>query len=617
MGSRRRQQTSSHLQVEPESPSHHSGSTSPRGEQVGNLKIFEMLVNKLLKKDAIPPPKLFVRGKVIEDHIPNVERYLNATGVEDENGRVAILINSLDEDVQVTLFSQPNFEVNSNSFSWIRDNLLRIYQRKNSLVSPLAKLLHFKQTGEKSLKEFATELRVAAYKTMRDLEEKTKEQYLIKAFLAGMLNRHCAIAIEAFQPTTLEEALYLARKEEKCSDEQTSHHMRGIRADNVEDVGLNNLSLRSIQNQLSLLQKQINYLISMHQTHQNVPNKMNNFQRQSYADVARNANRPTYAPVNRDTLQRSQGPTDGRQQSQPMPRPVQCYNCNQFGHIARHCTQARVFHQAGNNNYRSKEFNQRVFRPQQRQYFRKIQDEKDCHSSNEDQESSELASKDPCDVPLETSEAECYLLSSRENKKSENKAAPRRKVQKLSESQRRVEEWVAFIEGHGKRPKKNSTPTLISNSRNEKAANKPLVRGNCEGKKTKVFLDTGAEVNVIDRDFFEELRKFSNNKIPFQSRVGSIVCANGSRIKTYGEASIKVEIGRTKAAVKFTVASQMFPRVIIGIRGMKTMNMLLDPTNSCVMLEGIQTVPFVSKVKPQSIWPENECVSTQGVGERQ
>jgi predicted aspartyl protease len=300
-----------------------------------------------------------------------------------------------------------------------------------------------------------------------------------------------------------------------------------------------------------------------------------------------------------------------------MHRPVQCYNCNQFGHIARLCNQQRVSHHDQRKNHYSKEFNQRVFRPQQGQYFRKIHEEKDCTSTSEVQESEHIASKDDGDLPLEASEAECYLLSSYKRKRSEKIPVPRKKVQRISESQRRVEEWVAFIEGRGKRPKKNATPTLISNSRDEKAANKPLVLGNCEGKETKVFLDTGAEVNVIDRDFFEELRKFSNNKIPFQNRVSSIVCANGSKIKTYGEASIKIDIGHTRAAVKFTVASQMFPRVIIGLRGMKTMNMVLDPTNSCVILGGKRTVPFISKVKPQSIWPENECVSTQEVGARQ
>jgi hypothetical protein len=105
----------------------------------------------------------------------------------------------------------------------------------------------------------------------------------------------------------------------------------------------------------------------------------------------------------------------------------------------------------------------------------------------------------------------------------------------LTESQRQVQEWVSYIEGRGRKPKVHNPPTLISDSRTERAANKPLIWRVCEGKDTKLFLDSGAEINVIDKKLFDELRAFSGNKVSFSRHEGTISCANGSKMQSLGE----------------------------------------------------------------------------------
>jgi hypothetical protein len=239
-----------------------------------------------------------------------------------------------------------------------------------------------------------------------------------------------------------------------------------------------------------------------------------------------------------------------------------------------------------------------------------LENDENDNANEKEEQSSEAASTQPEDNSSQKSEINCCVLSN--NTKVKTKA-PQRKVKKQpSEAQLQVEEWVAYVMGHKRRPTKKA-PTLISERRAEHSANKPLIWGKCEGSKTKLFLDSGAEVNVIDQDYFEELQKFSGNKILFTPRKGTIACANGSKITTHGIARLKLETGGSKADIIFTVAARVFPRVIVGIRGMKTMNIKLDPANSRAILGNGVTIPFISKVTPQSVWSGNGQGPSQGV----
>jgi predicted aspartyl protease len=239
-------------------------------------------------------------------------------------------------------------------------------------------------------------------------------------------------------------------------------------------------------------------------------------------------------------------------------------------------------------------------------------DNEDDHYSVEDIEN--VSERDF--VEEETTD-HCLVLRDQKSKRNTT-IAPAVKATNLKKSsvvEKQVEEWTAYIKGHAQKPKVNSAPTVISTSRPEKAKNKPLIQGFCEGQEAKLFLDTGAEVNVIDLSLFKQLQTFTDNKIPFKPQEGTISCANGSKMKTYGMASLKIKIGKVMANLHFTVASNLFPKIIVGIRGMKTLNIQLNPANSCAIV-GKSNIPFVSKVSPQSIWTENESRSVQGAGNR-
>jgi predicted aspartyl protease len=158
--------------------------------------------------------------------------------------------------------------------------------------------------------------------------------------------------------------------------------------------------------------------------------------------------------------------------------------------------------------------------------------------------------------------------------------------------------------GTGRKPKsvtiKPKPPqTLISESHSEPARNKPVVIGKCAGLKTKLFLDSGAEMNVMDCDFLNSL---SLKQIPvkFTPEAAKIQCANGTQMIVTGNAVISVEIGNVKSNQKFMIVKGLFPKIIIGIRAMKTMGILIDPGHDGIIVDGGMRIPFISHITAQS-----------------
>jgi hypothetical protein len=175
MATKRKNQHSSQLYADPQS--------------------LERLFEKLLLKDSFPPPKTFCNGRSIEEHLGNVRRYIHATNITNVEAQIAVLVNSLEEDVQVILFSQPQYEQNSDNYEWLSEKLVTLFRQKPSAVSPLANLLQMKQTNEQSLRKYASDLRHKTHSTQNTDPDITM---IIKIMKSGKLldknpdELHCA-----------------------------------------------------------------------------------------------------------------------------------------------------------------------------------------------------------------------------------------------------------------------------------------------------------------------------------------------------------------------------------------------------------------------------------------
>ena len=70
-----------------------------------------------------------------------------------------------------------------------------------------------------------------------------------------------------------------------------------------------------------------------------------------------------------------------------------------------------------------------------------------------------------------------------------------------------INDFYEYIQGRKawKNIRFNQADTLITKGNNEKAKNKPIIKGSCEGSSAKLFLDTGAEINVVDTEFVKKI----------------------------------------------------------------------------------------------------------------
>jgi hypothetical protein len=212
----------------------------------------------------------------------------------------------------------------------------------------------------------------------------------------------------------------------------------------------------------------------------------------------------------------------------------------------------------------------------------------------------------------ETTEQCCAMEAIDEKKKrihvspkQNNKMKPRTYLYSASRKQtEEAEAWNSYIKGIGPKPKRtrNSAkiaPTVISEGCSESARNKPVINGRCAGQKARLFLDSGAEMNVMDSAFLKELQS-KELPVKFTPGTANIKCANGSKMPITGFAVMTIEIGSVKAVQRFMVVQHLFPKIIIGIRTMKTMEITINASEDCVYVGGNTKIPFLSRVYPQS-----------------
>ena len=184
----------------------------PQSSHCSNSNEWYVLVDRLLQKDMIPPPKTFYSQGNINSHIKALERYMSAVHITNSKSKSATLINTLDEEVQTRLFAQSGFEAHESDYEWVKEELISIYQKKSSLLSPLVYLLGKKQLEGQSVDEFATNLRVEAYRHWPQHLQHKKEEALVSAFLNGINNKNVALAVQGVYPESLDAATQLVKK---------------------------------------------------------------------------------------------------------------------------------------------------------------------------------------------------------------------------------------------------------------------------------------------------------------------------------------------------------------------------------------------------------------------
>jgi len=520
---------------------------------------IQLLLKTLLRKELIQKPPMFHRGFDINVHLSKMDHFFNSIAVRDSGTKISMLTTTLEDDIYSELCCQCDFN-ESRDYEWICNKLKKMFHQKQSDASPLIKLLELKQKEEQSLKDFLSEIRIEAFKLTRNMNSDQREKLMTVAFIEGLLNQKVAVAVKALNPSNLDNAYSLVKKEEPNFGILKSYARKV--SENINYENNNNLvkdkEIDLLKKEISLMRKQISVL--MQYVYDN--------------------KRPMYDSRN------NQHKKNFIQQNNK--QTIRCYNCNRDGHFVRDCDKPIECKKCGKTNHVT-----HFCRERNSYRMRNVSNE-----NNDDFEYKNSSIQEENINNHNESEQDFFYLDSYHKSNHRGFVKKQRKphfsTNKKSFFSKEVQDWNKFINGSAKRPKP-SGKTLISETHTEKAMNKPIIRGQLAGKSGKIFLDTGSEVNLIDKNTFDKLSGMSD-EILFEEKPFNIKCANGSKMETFGKASIECKIGNTISRQNFIVTKDLFPRVFIGIKTMKDMNIVLNPKSDGISINNMY-VPFISGIQ--------------------
>ena len=145
------------------------------------FKLLESLLQHLLHKNALTTPQLCEK-KDIKSHLEKMNQYFKVCGLSAQETKIAILFNTLADDMRFELCGALEFKDHENDYSWIEKRLLEMFTPKESEITPLVKLYSCKQGNAQPIRDFLSEIRIEGYKLLKDIDPEEREKHLIDAF---------------------------------------------------------------------------------------------------------------------------------------------------------------------------------------------------------------------------------------------------------------------------------------------------------------------------------------------------------------------------------------------------------------------------------------------------
>ena len=580
----------------------HANTTHGVSEQ---NKLLEAIVHKLLFRDAYEIPKI-VEAVNIKSHLDKMKHYFATCGMTSasDEAKTTVLLNSISEDMRSELCGILEFHEKQDNYEWIATKLIEMYHPKESKLSPYVKLFAHTQKHNQTTRDFLAVIRREGYKLLKMLDPQEREKYMIEAFCAGIYNADIRKALRKREFDTLDEVYGLIKKEKSPGQDEDGLLRMMVSKKTQEQVS----DFEKLQNQVTMMQKQLAFIVSILQSddRRKVPSEKAP-RRQSYAQIAaknipgRINNRQPPIRQRENYRERVQG-------------AITCYCCGREGHIARMCdircaVCGRQGHKA-NRCYTRQSSRQRN--------VRLLEEEHDNDWIEDDISSDTFTSTDHNLEEAEQQDIPCVNTIRTESKAVVpmkpilQRGQAGYKTKKPKSYPEDVERWADFVEGRtNKKPK-----TLISNNHSEKAANKPIIEGRCQGHVCRILCDSGAEVNVIDEALVREIQQ-NDSSVEITKSKKSLKCANNSTMHVVGTVCLRMSFASASKSCTFLVVKNLFPKVILGIRSMKGLRMIIDPVNNCVKVRNT-TIPFLSKIYKETIIAQgNEQRSVLRVGGRQ
>jgi len=534
------------------------------GQDIEKLTQF---LSSLYKKDIVEKPDNFSRGNSMNQHIKRMEKYFDTIGISDSLGKICILLESVDQYTKDELFFEDDYDENAKSYEWHKARLLKLSPEKSNKTLILSDLLKIRQNGT-SFSDFILRIKSEIMKAKQGIDKSERNNIAVQIFLNGLDDQSLSHAIKIQTPKCLETAFECV-KALKQRSEQAS----------IVDVAQLNKGSSEIQD----LHKQVAYLTQVVLA---LKSSISALQQHRQGD--REIRRDIYCTLCRKPGHKIENCYQKHQQQRNL-KQITCNRCGKKGHLSRNCfSRSRQVAQMHGTT----------------------------HSENVD------SGSDSCENEADfvTDESQLCMLNEnpwqtvmpKKSKKSNVNVWERRKTYPPS-----IEHDYGYIAGkyhqnsYGKT--KNQAALTVHNKQvASKVDNKPLIEGKINNTSCKILLDSGSEVNVVDKEFL--LSKLGVDQSMIKPQKKMVRCANGTLMRHCGTVNLDTNLGVKNTKVSFIVAPCIYPSVIVGIRSMKSIGCELNIKRECAVVQGID-LPFAGKIFSHSyVSSKNEQALQYGTG---